>query len=189
MTLNEAKTELRKNWKEGAECPCCTQFVKLYRRTITSSMAAWLIEFFHADLDGDPEGWIKVSARDWKYMKGGDYAKLRHWGLIEAHPDNQEAGAPDRKSAGYWRITMHGRDFVRGRCAVRQHVHIFADRRIESGAGGNPVLIWECLRNRFSYNDLMGAATDPLVRERYGGHPEFLRGLQYLVSVLRDPGE
>ena len=150
-------------------------------------MAAWLIEFYHADLNGDPDGWSKVSARDWKYMRGGDYAKLRHWGLIEAHPDNQEAGAPDRKSAGYWRITMHGRDFVRGRCAVRRHVHIFAGRRIEAGGGGDPVLIWECLKNRFSYHELMGSAADPGIRQRYGGREmanDALRGLQSFVSVI-----
>lgn len=30
-TLEEAKQFLRENWEEGADCPCCTQKVKLWK--------------------------------------------------------------------------------------------------------------------------------------------------------------
>ena len=42
-TLEQAKEWLRVRFNEGAECPCCLQHVKLYRRPITSSMAYVLI--------------------------------------------------------------------------------------------------------------------------------------------------
>ena len=42
-TIKEAKEHLRNNFEEGIDCPCCGQFVKLYKRKLNSGMAATLI--------------------------------------------------------------------------------------------------------------------------------------------------
>jgi hypothetical protein len=43
-TLAEAQDWLRERLPDGAKCPCCTQFAKVYRRKINSAMAWQLIE-------------------------------------------------------------------------------------------------------------------------------------------------
>lgn len=42
-TIEEAKQLLKDNWEKGIECPCCTQFVKLYKRPLYSAQAYSLI--------------------------------------------------------------------------------------------------------------------------------------------------
>ncbi len=45
-TMEEAKQLLKDNWEKGIDCPCCTQFVKLYKRPLYSAQAYSLIRLY-----------------------------------------------------------------------------------------------------------------------------------------------
>ena len=75
-TIYEAKEFLKSKLDEGAICPCCKQNVKMYRYKLTSGLAVVLIKFYHRS-----GKWVHP-IKTFKTING-DYAKLRHWGLIE----------------------------------------------------------------------------------------------------------
>ena len=92
-TIGEVRDWLREHVEKGAECPLCHQFAKVYRRTITSAMARALVLIWHEG------GWGKrlyVHVPSIDPARGGDVAKLEHWGLIEeervARPDGGRGG-------------------------------------------------------------------------------------------------
>src|SRR5947209_7322775 len=99
MTLGKARDELRQLVEEGYRCPCCTQFAKVYRRPIHATMARELIALY------------RTAGTDWcdppqsAALRGGDLAKCRYWGLIEAQEGEREDGS-DR--IGIWRMTDLG---------------------------------------------------------------------------------
>ncbi|AYP70039.1 hypothetical protein I5G62_gp53 [Mycobacterium phage CRB2] len=130
---------------EGGECPCCTQRVKVYSRSIHASEARALIlaerehggEWFHAPTFADTA------------QLGGSWAMLRRWGLIEENTIPREDGG----RAGYWRITEHGQAFVRGEVKVPKYSRIFDNHLLDHV--GEPVSIIEALGDRFDYRALM----------------------------------
>jgi hypothetical protein len=116
MTLDEAKAELKKGLKEGTLCPCCGQDAKVYRRSISTSMVKGLLLF--ADLHGSDWGHVP-SIPDLARL-GGDWSKLRYWGLIEERIATRENGA----RSGEWRITDTGRAFLAG-SKVKKYAYTF----------------------------------------------------------------
>jgi hypothetical protein len=163
-TLDEAKAALRAGWGEGVVCPCCGQFVKLYKRVLSSSMAYALIlidrhfrrssEWLHVqsyivDLpDLDPK--VRAAVR-------GDFAKLSYWGLLCERPGGKsESGSP---RAGHWRITHKGRQFVDGVIRVPKHALVY--NRAARGFSEESVNIRQALGERFDYDELMKAVVVP----------------------------
>lgn len=157
-TLQETKQYLREHWDEGAECPACTQFVKIYRRKITSSMAYALIllyQYFESNPDQE-----YVHMNDYLNsieglpfpVKSGDNAKLRYWDLLEEKPEQREDGS---NRAGFWKLTELGRQFVQGEATVKSHVKVFNSKRYGELLG-EEITIREALGNKFNYNELMG---------------------------------
>lgn len=132
---------------KAVQCPHCTQWVKLYRRSITSPMAEALIALFR----------LNRTTRRYYHITDimpnrhpGDFAKLVYWGLIEEQP---KAPNKDTRTSGYWRITEQGDDFVNRRVRVQKYVRVF-DSRVY-GFEGELADIAECLSNAFSYQELM----------------------------------
>ena len=81
-TVEAARKWLREQALHGgAFCPVCKRFTKVYRRTITASMAKFLVDFWneHKDFNYHHVGR--------NYRRCGDYAKLSYWNLIEARGD------------------------------------------------------------------------------------------------------
>lgn len=152
-TLKEAKAELRANWKKGIKCPCCGQWVKLYKRKLNSGMARVLIHIYHIDkTKTDDFHWIKITEE--VLARGAnpatmEYSKLKYWDLLEERGD---AGV-DTKSAGYWRITKLGRDFVEGKVTLPRYVFIYDNKLLESSF--EQTSIREALGDKFSYRELM----------------------------------
>ena len=86
---------------------------------------------------------------------GGDYAKLRFWGLIEAMPNDN----PLKRSSGMWRLTTLGREFVFGRTTVSAVCYY---RHPEGGILGfepGQIDIATALGKNFSYPSLMQGYT------------------------------
>lgn len=154
-SLQEAKNLLRDKWDDGVECPCCTQYVKLYRRKITSSMAYGLILVYRYFEDHPDMEWLHMTnylnLLDIPFpVKSGDKAMLRFWGLIEGKPEMRE----DKSNrAGYWKITDLGREFVRGVATVKSHAKIFNSKCY--GLTGEQITIYQALTEKFIYSELM----------------------------------
>lgn len=143
MNLEEAKDWLRERVYEGARCPCCNQFAKVYKRRIYSSMALSLIKLYRYQDD------------DFKHIKEieqrGDFTKLVHWGLV--HEKTKEINDDDKKTSGYWRITEFGKQFVEKKVSVRTYIKLYDSLFL--GFEGDEVYINDCLGKKFSYEELM----------------------------------
>lgn len=133
-TVEAARAYLRERWREGTECPCCGQTVKLYRRTINRAMAEALLALVatddarrhgaalpeeYATADGSYHVERLLKATPWVPAQArGDVIKLRYWGLIAPSPDGRR---------GWWRVSARGRMFAEARLHVPRYVHLFND--------------------------------------------------------------
>ena len=160
-TLQEAKDEMYKTLdNEGATCPCCKQFVKSYRRKVTSAMAYALI-IIHKNnprdkyVDGvaQPNSFhlqdeairLKLNSRI-----VADFAKLRFWGLIV-----QLKGVRDDGSSrnGKYYITDKGIKFINKQKMIVKYMHVYNNKSYKSS--GKIVGIIDCLGSKFNYNEIM----------------------------------
>ena len=161
-TLEQAQDWLRKRLDEGAQCPCCKQHAKIYRRRLNSGMAASLIAFAKVTLQMNPkDGWLKVpddfvnTSTVLKVLKNREYNKLRYWGLLEAHATDQSLEA-DTPYTGMWRITELGLKFVRGEVEVAESVFVYDNRKMRASKA--LTTIQGALGTKFNYAELMGSA-------------------------------
>lgn len=146
QTLAEAKQWLRDRVDDGAECPCCEQFAKVYKRKLNSTMARGLLWLYK---QGD--GWVEANrtAPHWLVSKGGTFATLSHWGLIEEQPGTGGA----KRTSGVWRITPAGKVFASGAGMTPARVRLYAGRVL--GFSSEQTTIREALGKRFNYDELM----------------------------------
>lgn len=101
------------------KCPHCGQLMKIYRRAIRVPM---LICLKHLWAMGAYPAYVK--AREIPgYDGGGDFAKLRFWGLIEE-------GEPL-----HWRITYSGLKFLSGDLRVSKYRWVY-DNKIQPDPEG-----------------------------------------------------
>jgi predicted transcriptional regulator len=110
-TLQESKEFLRANFDKGVSCPCCNQFVKLYKRKLNSGMAMALIHIYKQG------NWINVKdyMRKNSLPNNHDWTLLRYWGLIEESTKTEEG----KKTNGVWRITQKGVKFIEKKINVQ----------------------------------------------------------------------
>lgn len=147
MTVEEAKVALATKTLDGAVCPCCKQVAKVYRRKLNSGMARMLIGLFRACR---ASVWVHVS--ELRHIDvSGDYAKLEHWGLIEAQTGMRDDGNPH---TGYWRVTERGQRFVMNEMNVMKYVHLYNNILVDTS--GPYVDIRGALGDDFNYEELMG---------------------------------
>lgn len=149
MPLGEARRWLRERTTQGAPCPCCTQFAKVYLRPITSTMARDAVVI------------VRDAGREWFHMptvlghNTGDTAKLANWGFLEEDNRTRDDGG----RAGWWRITDGLEQFVRHGLAVPKYARIYDGRSL--GLTGDPVTIVDCLRERFDLAELLATPGGP----------------------------
>jgi hypothetical protein len=100
----------------GVDCPCCGQLAKIYKRPITKEMAGCLFQLIHFYMRD--QTWI-----DAKRLKrrGGDYAKLAYWGLIEFSEEKK----PRCRQNGTLRPTKRGVAFALGRIRLPSHALVY----------------------------------------------------------------
>jgi hypothetical protein len=124
-TVTEARNMLVSNLSKGVECPCCTQYVKLYRRAFTKSMAIGLKLLYDCQAT-DEWGYIHLEnyLKDQKCASSirGDMPKARFWGLIEGINEKRD---DESKRNGYYRLTKKGEDFIEGLICIPDAVFIF----------------------------------------------------------------
>jgi hypothetical protein len=134
--------------KKGCGCPCCGQYVKEYGRSIHTRMALVLVALHKHFLATPGLEWLHVSKfpANERFNSNGDYNYLRHWGLLEPHP----------QFVGHWRVTELGQQFLRGETRVPRKVFLFNNQRI--GASDETISIQDALGSEFTYEALMAEA-------------------------------
>ena len=146
QTLEQAKQWLRDRVDDGARCPCCNQYAKIYRRKLNSGMAAALVRMY------------RTHGCDWQdktiTLRGyaaaaRDESLLRYWDLLEEATDTRDDGG----RAGWWRVTTRGAHFVQGFAKVQSHALVY-DSNLRS-LDGPMVTIHDCLGAKFSLAELM----------------------------------
>lgn len=145
-TLEEAKQLLKDEWKKGVECPCCTQFVKLYPLKIPAVAVADLIKLYN--LVERNHGVFDHVSR-FSNLASRSFAKLHYWKLIEQQP-NDDA---EKRTSGMWALTRLGVEFVEGDAKVPEKSYIFNMKCY--GTSPNEVGIQQALGNKFNYEELM----------------------------------
>jgi len=149
-TLKEARDFLRENWTKGEQCPCCAQFVKMYKRALSAHMVVCLIGLLKVTRENTGE-WFHV---DEFLPKGqnsaGDYAFMRYWNLIEKKETDP---GKDKKSAGLWKITGLGINFLGKKTEVPAYIKTYNAKFY--GFDGSMVNVVDCLKNKFSYSEMM----------------------------------
>lgn len=130
-----------------ADCPCCGQMAKVYRRSIHRKMCVALAFLYRED-QKKPGDWVNVREI---YGPGlsGDYAKLRFWGLVEP----KDTRTRTENSSGFWRITEKGRAFVRTGVAIPKYAFVFDN--VCRNVDGPLVTFFECAGKKFDYDQIM----------------------------------
>jgi len=155
-TVAQVQDRMRVVIKEGSSvfCPCCTQLVALSDQSVSSMMAKVLI-ILHRHFLTNPE-WLHVPTHLTEANKlgaavrGGDWAKLRYWGLLEVKPEKRADGS---KRAGFYRMPEKGHQFARGEIQVPKTVRLFHNKFM--GFGEGLVGVKDCLGEEFDYGQLM----------------------------------
>jgi hypothetical protein len=158
-TLEEAGEWLLANMDDGADCPCCGQFCKVYRRAFNAAMARGLIWLVEKSPAGE---WVDVplEAPGW-LTRSRELPKARYWGLIEEKPNVD----PAKRCSGVWRPTDSGRGFVYEELCIPSHVYLF-DNAVSAFEKDKKVSIRQALGSEFDYSELMQHPLWPLGSSR-----------------------
>ena len=114
-------------------------------------MAAWLI-WLERRCEHTPE-WIDVKEFP---LRGGDYAKLKHWGLAHASPGKTGAAKDGTSSSsGLWRSTDKGRSWVYREIRVPSHAYVYNDHLVDYT--DKMVSVEDALGRNFHYEKMMAA--------------------------------
>jgi len=149
-TLEEAKKQLRKNFKAGQACPCCHQFVKAYKLQIHSTMARALLEFYH-NAPHDRFTHVRNSNRFPILIKSGSFSKLAYWDLIQEERNDDT----DKKRSGHWKLTQNGILFAEKQLKIKRYVWVYNGKMLPMQEDEQTDIVG-CLGKKFSYSELMG---------------------------------
>lgn len=142
----------------GVICPCCNQLVRIIQKDLTGSIV-YVAILLHRHFVED-QNWLHVAdylstmAKIGSAVRGGEWSKLRYWGLLEAKPDGVKVDAKDAsKRSGYYRMTEKGHQFVRGEIKIPKSIMLYNDQHL--GFGKEEVTVQEALGKEFNYSELM----------------------------------
>lgn len=154
-TLADAKEKTMRDARrsEGTRCPCCTKYVKVYRRKFNSGMARTMVYAYRHFRDHND--FIDIAHYMLKQLPNivpSDYGKLCWWGLLERSPEEPD---PKKKSSGMYRMTEKGRRFVEKQITIPSHAIEYRSQVEEFD--GEQIDIVEALGedNQFHYQELM----------------------------------
>jgi len=160
-TVSEARAWLLEAREGGTKCPCCGQHVQVYKRHLNYSMAHVL--FLLYEYFTHHEGWLHVpSYLNGKGVaaRGGDWAKLAHWGLIVRSGEERQDGSA---RVGKWRITSKGERFMEKAISVPAYYLSYNNTIL--GWAERQLYVDEALRKAFDYCELMQGVRRPPPRD------------------------
>lgn len=153
ITLNEAKTQMMAEVKDGTTCPCCERFIKVYKRALNSTMAAgliWLCRKFEIESEGGDIEWIHLSASAPRFVIAtNQLGTLMHWSLIERAPNEDKS----KRTSGLLRPTKKGMAFVHFGTRLPRHVYLL--NNLIHGFSDEMITIKQALGKKFDYSELM----------------------------------
>ncbi len=138
-TLAEARKYLQENRGKGVVCPCCRRFTKIYQRRIYAGMAEflqWIVKAYSEKKDVG--AYIDITTGP--NQRGGDFAKLAHWGLIE----RKAIAKGNEKLQRWWRPTLKGIEFVEDKVRVPEYALVCGSELV--GFSDETVSIRDCLQ-------------------------------------------
>lgn len=149
-----AQKYVAENLDRGVTCPCCNQLAKRYHRRIPGTALRMLIDFSR---DKRPANqYVHCPTRfGIRWKGGGDWAKLRYWGLIEAMPNDDAA----KRASGYWRITERGYEALRTNALVPTHVVLYDGK--PQAFGDRRERLYTLAKMSFDFSALMAARVQP----------------------------
>lgn len=156
-TLNEARGFVQEHRKKGITCPCCDQYVKIYKRKLNSEMALFLIGLYRltklSELTETGITYFKHT-RVFEEMKiknsNRNYSLMKHFGLIVEMEPNKN---PKVRTSGFWKITQKGKYLVEGHITVEDSVTLL--NNINLGYSQERIDIKRMLGTHFNYEELM----------------------------------
>lgn len=113
--ITKGRLEVTRKQSGGDRCPCCSQYVKEYRRALSKNMCRFLQSLVYQSELKKAEtgsGWVKF--KDCEYGSH-DYPYVADWKLAERHPEKQ----------GYYRPTTLGIQFAFGRASVPKYIYTY----------------------------------------------------------------
>ena len=144
---------MRDFWKaqisgDGAYCPCCDRWGKVYKRSLTAAMARALMWLVHQEARSD--GWVHVPsiAPPWM-LRSPQLPTLRMWGLVEG----ASGGTTKLQSSGLWKPTPLGIAFVHNRATVQKYVFVYNDTVQDTE--GDQIFIGDALGAKYNYEAIM----------------------------------
>lgn len=113
LTLTEAKELLQSQISNGAICPCCGRYTKIYRRKINSGMAKFLKALYNLNQINQKSYSASYVLKTMVSPANSlDYGVLVHFGLIKKVCANQ------------YEITQLGKEFVEGKSPAPKYVYV-----------------------------------------------------------------
>ena len=145
-TLEDARSEwVRAIHGDGAHCPCCDRWGKIYPRHFNASMAKALIWLVSQGFD-----WTDVPNTAPKWLtRTNQLATVRWWGMIE----RQRPKTPAGKHSGMWKPTTRGWLFAHGQIAVPETVYTYNAQVVRYGQKN--IKIQNAFKTPFDYREVM----------------------------------
>jgi len=147
---------LREEWRksiegDGAHCPTCDRWGRIYGRSINRTMANSLMWLSLAPTDN--EDWVDIPSIAPRWLvRSNQLPTLKWWGLVERRPNGKDS---KNKHSGMWRITQLGIDFVYGKVSIPKKVFTYND--VVQSVSPENVFIKDCFKDYFDYRDLMNS--------------------------------
>lgn len=146
-TLDHARAYVDERDEDGVVCPCCTRYVKVYRRTLNSTIVRgllWLVEESGQDL-----AWVDTGEGPKFVTSTRQLPTARHWNLVEGHPDGGRL----------WRPTLQGVAFAAGNLRTNQAAYILDNVAIDFS--DELVDVRAALGTKYDYDEVMARAELP----------------------------
>lgn len=155
-TLEEAKQiikdELRLQLDKGAHCDICTQYVRMYKKRLSSTAVGMMIRLYKLEKHTEePFHHLNELMKGYSISGCGDFATARFWGLIEEMSNDD----PTKKASGMWALTNNGKKFILNQARVKSHARIYNAKCY--GLDGEYINVKEALRKKFNYEELMSS--------------------------------
>lgn len=142
--LAEAQDRVQQGREKGIDCPCCGQYVKIYKRKLNANMATFLASL--VNIYEYTHEWVPYSKCK---FRGRDYNYITCWGLALTGRD----ATGKKRTTGLWKPTVKGIDFVHGTISVPTHVFLL-DNEVQ-GFSSSTTFLADV--DRFNFSELMRA--------------------------------
>ncbi len=142
-------------------CPVCTGTVNRYQRPPDAKAVRWLIFYYLYAKAHPTEKWVHQSLAVARHGQvGGDWARLRHWNLIEECPQDANTKQRGGRTSGFWRITKTGIEWVEGKITIPRYIQTCMghfEGFVTKQKKPHFISVQEALANKFDHQKLMSS--------------------------------